>query len=167
MNDSAAIISQLHLTPHPEGGWYREVYRSHDSIPASSLPDRYNSPHCFSTSIYFLLESHDFSAFHRLRSDETWHFYMGSPVVIYIISPEGEASAEVLSANLDDEHQLQFTIPYNCWFAAKVLDVNAFALLGCTVAPGFEFTDFELGQRQRLCELFPQHFDLITEFTRF
>jgi predicted cupin superfamily sugar epimerase len=100
MNDAASIISRLEMLPHPEGGWYREVYRSDDVIQVDALPDRYKTPHSFSTSIYFLLESHNFSAFHRISSDETWHFYLGSPVVIYIISNEGEVAQIIVGNNL-------------------------------------------------------------------
>jgi uncharacterized protein len=166
MNDAASIISRLELLPHPEGGWYRETYRSEDVIPVNSLPTRYTSPHCFSTSIYFLLESHDFSAFHRISSDETWHFYLGSPVVIYIISHDGEVSEINMSNNLAEGHYLQYTIPRSSWFAAKVQNNNSFTLVGCTVAPGFEFTDFELASRKQLIDLFPVHLDLISGLTR-
>jgi predicted cupin superfamily sugar epimerase len=166
MNDAASIISQLELLPHPEGGWFRETYRSEDVIPDDSLPDRYKSQHCFSTSIYFLLESHNFSAFHRISSDETWHFYLGSPVVIYIISQEGDLAQVTTGNNLSEGQCLQYTIPRNCWFAAKVVDKNSFTLVGCTVAPGFEFGDFELASRKQLSDLYPVHADLISGLTR-
>jgi predicted cupin superfamily sugar epimerase len=166
MNDAASIINSLELLPHPEGGWYREVYRSDDVIPVDSLPDRYKSQHCFSTSIYFLLESHNFSAFHRISSDETWHFYLGSPVVIYIISNEGEVAQITVGNNLSEGQYLQFTIPRDSWFAARVQDINSFTLVGCTVAPGFEFADFELASKKQLIDLYPVHTDLISGLTR-
>lgn len=166
MNDAASVINSLELLPHPEGGWYREVYRSEDVIPVDALPARYKSPHCCSTSIYFLLESHDFSAFHRISSDETWHFYLGSPIVIYIISHEGEVVQITMGNNLQEGQYIQYTIPRNCWFAAKVQDNNSFTLVGCTVAPGFEFTDFELASRKQLIDLYPVLSDLISGLTR-
>ena len=166
MNESAEIIERLQLQPHPEGGWFREVYRSQDTIGKDSLPQRYLSSHCFGTSIYFLLDKDDFSAFHRILSDETWHFYLGSPVRIHCISPEGIYLAVELGRDLRQGQVLQFTIPRNCWFAAQNLDGNTFSLVGCTVAPGFEFADFELGNIEQLSRSFPQHKALIRKFTR-
>ncbi len=166
LTESAEVIDQLQLLPHPEGGWYREVYRSDDILELNALPGRYNSPHCFSTSIYFLLEKFDFSAFHRITSDETWHFYMGSPVTIFCIYPDGSTVQVVIGNNLAAGQFLQYTIPRHCWFAAKNLEEHPFSLVGCTVSPGFEFSDFELGQRQNLSVLFPQHALLIEELTR-
>jgi uncharacterized protein len=165
-NESATIINSLNLLPHPEGGWYREVFRSDEIIPLSSLPERYKSPHCFSTSIYFLLEKGDFSAFHRISSDETWHFYMGSPLIIYCIQHDGSIQQVLLGNILAEGQILQYTIPRNYWFAAKIQGNSDFSLVGCTVAPGFEFQDFELGQRQILTDLYPQHASLIAELTR-
>ncbi len=166
INKAAAIINRLQLKSHPEGGWYREVYRSDEIMPANSLPERYLEPHCINTSIYFLLESGDFSAFHRIRSDETWHFYLGSPVIIYIIFPDGKYKEVVLGNNLIDNQQLQYTILRGCWFAAKVQDEDSFALVGCTVSPGFEFADFELGERGKLIAQFPKYTQLISRLTR-
>ena len=157
MNDATKWIEHLKLEHHPEGGWYHEVYRSDETIEVQALPGRYHSPHCFSTSIYFLLDTKDFSAFHRISSDETWHFYLGSPVIIYILFPEGNILTIDLGNCLAEGQVLQYTIPRNCWFAAQNQDDNEFSLLGCTVAPGFEFQDFELGRRQSLLELFPIH----------
>ena len=164
--DNQFIIEQLKLTRHPEGGWFSEVYRSEEKILAEQLPDRYISSHCFSTSIYFMLDKDDFSAFHRISSDETWHFYLGSPILIYCIFSDGSKSETLLGNNLLEGQLLQFTIPHNCWFAAKNLNPCSFSLVGCTVAPGFEFSDFELAKRQELIEMYPQHASLIDNFTR-
>ena len=166
INIAAAIINRLQLKLHPEGGWYREVYRSDEIMPAGSLPERYQEPHCINTSIYFLLESTDFSAFHRIRSDETWHFYMGSPVIIYIFFPDDKYKEVVMGNNLIDNQELQYTILRDCWFAAKVQDEDSFTLVGCTVSPGFEFADFELGERGKLIAQFPKYTQLIMELTR-
>jgi uncharacterized protein len=166
MNEAALIIGKLQLTKHPEGGWYREVYRSDEQLPSSTLPHRYQSAHCFSTSIYYLLENDDFSAFHRIASDETWHFYLGGPLIIYCIYPDGSVRQILLGNNLTDGQILQFTIPRNCWFAARNYNTESFSLVGCTVSPGFEFSDFELGSRMLLAELLPQHNSIISELTR-
>lgn len=166
-DEAAAIIRQLNLIPHPEGGWYREAYRSEEMIAPAALPFRYTESHCFQTSIYFLLESNDFSAFHRIRSDETWHFYIGSPVTIYIISEDGELAEIVMGNNLADSQLLQHTIKRNCWFAAKVLNIDSYALVGCTVSPGFEFDDFELGERQQLLKLYPSFSNHILALTHY
>jgi len=166
INEAPAIIDHLNLSRHPEGGWYREVYRSDEILPAGSLPERYNEPHSINTSIYFLLENGDFSAFHRIRSDETWHFYLGSPVIIYILSPDGKYREVILGNNLIDNQELQYTILRDSWFAAKVHNAGSFALVGCTVSPGFEFSDFELAERQQLICLFPKYEELISSLTR-
>lgn len=166
MSESTRIIEQLQLLPHPEGGWYREVYRSDEMLQPASLPDRYSTAHCFSTSIYFLLKNDDFSAFHRISSDETWHFYKGSPVIIYCIFPDGSSSQVILGNNLDEGQVLQYTILRNCWFAARNQDENSFSLVGCTVSPGFDFSDFELGLQQNLISLFPHKRALILTLTR-
>jgi uncharacterized protein len=166
INEAPAIIDHLNLSRHPEGGWYREVYRSDEILPAGSLPERYNEPHSINTSIYFLLENGDFSAFHRIRSDETWHFYLGSPVIIYILSPDGKYREVILGNNLIGNQELQYTILRDCWFAAKVQTTGSFALVGCTVSPGFEFSDFELAERQQLICLFPKYEELISSLTR-
>ena len=166
INTAAAIIDRLKLTSHPEGGFYREVYRSDELLASESLPERYKEAHYISTSIYFLLESNDFSAFHRIRSDETWHFYLGSPVTIYILFPDGNLEEVNMGNNLIENQVLQYTISRNCWFAAKVTAGNSFALVGCTVSPGFEFSDFELAVRDKLIESFPDYKQLISELTR-
>ncbi len=166
MNNSSDVINQLKLQAHPEGGWFCEVYRSQDIFETDCLPEHYSSAHCFSTSIYFLLDKNDFSAFHRIRSDETWHFYLGSPVVIHCIFADASYTSVELGRNLTEGQVLQYTISRNCWFAARNLDESTFSLVGCTVAPGFEFSDFELGNCEDLISLFPQHAALVRQFTR-
>lgn len=164
--EAAQIIEQLQLQPHPEGGWYREVYRSDEILPMASLPGRYNEAHTFSTSIYFMLEKGDFSAFHRIRSDETWHFYMGSPLTIYIINQEGEFTRVVLGNDFIEGQVLQYTIKRNCWFAADISNGGIYALVGCTVSPGFEFSDFELGQLEQLLAVYPMQSAFLRKYTR-
>lgn len=154
MNPQARkYIKKLRLKKHPEGGYYREVYRSGEIILPEHLPDRYRSSRNFSTSIYFLLEGNQFSAFHLLQSDELWHFYDGSDLEIYIINPKGELIVRKLGRSEDADFQT--TIEKNSWFAVKVDDKKSFSLFGCTVSPGFEFEDFKLGKREFLLEKFP------------
>lgn len=157
-------IKQLQLKKHPEGGYFKEVYRSGELILAEHLPKRYKQSRNFSTSIYFLLEGKQFSAFHLLQSDELWHFYDGNSVILYIINQKGEISVKKLGRVIDSE--LQITIEKQNWFAAELEDKKSFALFGCTVSPGFEFEDFELGKRDTLLKIFPQHSALIRRLTR-
>lgn len=158
-------INHLKLKKHPEGGYFKEVYRSNEVINIKGLPDRYTSFRNISTSIYFLLKSDEFSAFHRLKSDETWHFYTGSALIIFIIDYKGKMRKIRLGSNLQKQTHLQFTIPRGYWFAAKVETQASFALLGCTVAPGFDFEDFELGKKSELLGKYPQHKQLIEELS--
>lgn len=165
-NDQAEeLIDRLRLQPHPEGGWYREIYKSPETIPAGSLPGRFVADHCFATSIYYLLRNYDFSAFHRILSDETWHFYLGSPVKLYMLN-EGNEETILLGDNPGAGHVFQYTVPHGCWFAAEVSIPESFALLGCTVSPGFEFGDFEMATLARLQEEYGQYATLIRRMTR-
>lgn len=164
--EATRLINTLQLIHHPEGGWYREVYRSDEIIGQNSLPERYSVPHCYSTSIYFLLESDDFSAFHRIASDETWHFYKGSPVTLFIISGDGALNTVTMGSDVEKGHILQYTIIRDCWFAAKTSEDSSYSLVGCTVAPGFEFHDFELADRKTLMVQYPDHSEIIKTLTR-
>jgi uncharacterized protein len=166
MNKTGELIGLLNLQPHPEGGWFREAYRSGEQIPASALPARYSGAHAFSTSIYYLLEETDFSAFHQVLSDETWHFYLGGPLTLYQIDPEGWLTEIILGTNLAVGHFLQYTVPAGCWFAAAPVNGAEFTLVGCTVAPGFEYADFSLGSRDFLFGKYPAFGELIRRFTR-
>lgn len=162
MPDTADFwIENLQLMPHPEGGYFREVYRSSETISTDLLSGRYGSERCFATSIYFLLKSEQVSAFHRLTSDEIWHFYSGSPIIVYIIDKEGRLSENIVGRDILNNEHLQIVIPHGCWFAAKVNQPDSYSLMGCNVAPGFDFNDFELAEKVALMECFPQHKELI------
>lgn len=163
--NSKELIKKLGLTPHPEGGYFKEVYRSSEIIRADALPERYSTERAVSTSIYFLLESGDFSAFHRLQSDETWHFHTGSPVFIYMITDNGKLIKVELGNSGSESPVFQYTIFKNVWFAAEVKEPGSFTLVGCTVAPGFDFTDFEFADRFTLLEEYPLHKDIIEKLT--
>ncbi|NUN08114.1 MAG: cupin domain-containing protein [Ignavibacteriaceae bacterium] len=158
-------IRKLDLIKHPEGGYFREVYRSKEIIERGVLPSRYQGGRCFSTSIYFLLSGRDFSAFHRLKSDETWHFYSGIFLNLYVIDAEGKLSVVKIGNDPERGEVLQYTIPEGSWFAANPGTENSYSLIGCTVAPGFDFEDFELAGRDSLVSRFPQHKELITRFS--
>jgi uncharacterized protein len=166
MKSASQLISALSLQPHPEGGWFRETYRSGEVIPAQGLPDRYAGPRAFSTAIYFLLTSESFSAFHRLRSDELWHFYRGSALIVHVITPQGEYAPLRLGPEAGQGDRCQVVVPHGCWFAATVAAAEAYSLVGCTVAPGFDFADFEIARREELLARFPQHWELIRHLTR-
>ena len=159
-------IEKLQLKLHPEGGYYKEIYRAGDIILPEHLPKRYKSSRNFSTSIYFLLEGNQVSNFHKLKSDEQWHFYNGSTIVIHVIDESGNLNKILLGRNIENGETLQTVIKYNSWFAAELSDKTSFALIGCTVAPGFDFTDFELGKRDELIKTFPQFRELIYKLTK-
>ena len=158
-------IDQLNLKPHPEGGFFKEVYRSGEIILPEGLPPRFIKGRSVSTSIYFLLDGKQVSNFHKLKSDEIWHFYDGCGVKIYVIDVDSVLKEFKLGKDLENGEKLQAVIANNNWFAAELLNNNSFSLVGCTVSPGFDFEDFEPGEREVLIRLFPQFTDLIEKFT--
>jgi len=164
--DSKYWIEKLQLQRHPEGGYFKEIYRSDEIIKKESLPERYSDERNFSTSIYFLLEKNDVSLFHRLKSDEIWHFYSGTSLTLYIIDKNGFLKKIVVGDNPDNGEVLQTVIKNGNWFAAKVNNPDSYSLIGCTVSPGFSFNDFELAKREDLIKLFPDHSDIIKMFTK-
>ncbi len=157
---------QLQLTAHVEGGAFKEVYRAPLLLPQSVLTQEHHGPRAASTSIYFLLEYGEFSAFHRIASDELWHFYDGSELAIYEIDKNGTLTRHLLGRDIEAGDQLQVLIKAGSWFASRVEDEGGYALCDCTVAPGFDFADFELADRQQLAAEYPQHEALITSLTR-
>jgi predicted cupin superfamily sugar epimerase len=165
MQTSQYWIKKLKLEKHPEGGYFREVYRSEEEIKAEHLPERYGGTRPHSTSIYFLLTGDAFSAFHRIKSDETWNFYDGAPITIHMIDEKGKYSNVKLGSNPENGEVFQFTIHRGTWFAASVDEPDSYALAGCTVAPGFHYDDFELGNREDLVKMFPEHEELIMMFS--
>ena len=159
-------IENLQLEPHPEGGYFRQTYRAEMVIAREGLPAGFSGNRAVSTAIYFLLEGKNFSAFHRLRSDELWHFYMGGPLVVHVIEPEGNYSQIALGHDPEAGQVLQAVVRAGCWFASHVANWNSFALVGCTVSPGFDFDDFEMGRREKLIASYPQHRELIEQLSR-
>lgn len=167
MKSAEQWIDCLGLVPLPEeGGWYNEVYRSDEQIPDSALPERFSGDRCFATSIYYLLKSDEFSAFHRIQQEEIWHFYEGSPLTVHEIDLDGNYTAHTLGRDFDAGERFQLTIPRGHWFASSVTVPDSYALVACSVSPGFEFADFEAPARQILLDAYPQHEHIIRPLTR-
>lgn len=154
-------INHLKLQPHPEGGYFKETYRASESIHADSLPSCFNGSRNFSTAIYYLLQRGDRSAFHRIQSDECWHFYAGQTLLIHIIFNNGKYDSIKLGPDLAAGETFQYVVPATTWFAAEPAPGSAFALAGCTVAPGFDFRDFKMADKKTLLAAFPQHNDIV------
>ncbi|MCB0335447.1 MAG: cupin domain-containing protein [Bdellovibrionales bacterium] len=161
MEDVARVkISELQLAPHPEGGYYREYYRSEELMKTDSLPDRYQSDRNFGTAIYFLLKAGEVSRFHSIRSDELWFFHGGAPIQIHIL----EQGRDYRTLTLGMSSELAAVIPRFCHFAAESLG-DSYSLVSCVVLPGFDFEDFELSARAQLLQDFPEQESLIRRFT--
>ncbi len=165
MNNKKAqyLKERLDLSELPgEGGYYKETYRSDKTI---ILPSETDGERSISTSIYYLLDGTQFSAFHRLKSDEIWHFYIGSSITLYIINKMENLSEVKLGSNIEKGELFQIQVRAESWFAATVNDISSYALIGCTVSPGFDYLDFELGDRKKLIERYPQHRSIIEKLT--
>ncbi|UII25038.1 cupin domain-containing protein [Fulvivirga maritima] len=155
-------IDSLGLLPHPEGGYFKETYRSDFRVEFTG----FNGIRNVSTGIYFMLGENDFSAFHRIKSDEMWHFYEGSALEIHMIYPDGNYKMVKLGRNIEKGEVFQFVVPAGCWFGSRLGKEGDYALVGCTVAPGFDFQDFEMPSKAFLLENFPDHEKIIGELTR-
>lgn len=158
---AAYWIEHLRLVPHPEGGFYREVYRSGETVPGAALPSRFGSDRSFCTGIFYLLQRGQHSAWHRIRSDETWHFYFGDALEIFELDEQRPEQLQrtVMGRDVHLGEYLQYTVPWGRWFAARLgprPGQFGYSLLGCTVSPGFDFRDFELADQTLLSSNFPQ-----------
>lgn len=162
------VVRLLELAPHPEGGFYRETYRAPDVIPHGALAPRYSGPRAASTAIYFLLPAGSFSALHRIASDEVWHHYAGAPLEVVSLVPGGRRVDLRLGMDLAAGERPQGVVSAGAWFGARIpaRAAGAWSLVGCTVAPGFDFADFELGTRAALRAAFPDHAALVDTLTR-
>lgn len=162
MTNYKQLVEKLALLPHPEGGFYKETYRSEMSINIE------NQSRNLCTSIYFLLTSDNFSAFHRIKSDELWHFYTGHSIEILYFTPEKTLKTIRLGNNIEAGEQFQAVVPAGCWFASHIpsQEKDSFALVGCTVSYGFDFRDFEMAKREDLHQEFPLFTTVIDAFTR-
>lgn len=161
-------IQQLKLSEHIEGGWFSEVYKSELEIPGSQLPANFrnkdNRHTC--THIYFLLEKNQVSALHRIQSDELWHFYNGDPLIIYEIEKSGKLTRHLLGTDPDKGQQLFTYIKAGSWFGAVLNGNSEYALVGCTVSPGFDYADFEMAERNKILTDYPQHAEIINLLTK-
>lgn len=161
------IIELLKLRPHPiEGGYFVETYRSEIKLPQSALPHAYTGDRLASTTIFYMLTPHVFSALHRLPGDEMFHFYMGDPVETFLLRDEGTSSNVTLGHDLASGMLLQHTVLGGVWQGSRLLPGGAFALLGTTMSPGFDYADYESGSRDALLARYPQHRDRILSLTR-
>lgn len=158
-------VSAYNMQAHPEGGFYAETHRSKETIPQNALPARFKGERSFSTGIYFLLESHHISALHRIQSDEMWHFYAGCSLNVYVIDDKSNLSIIRLGNNPDKGEVFQAVVPAGAWFGSKPAEIDSYSLVGCTVAPGFDFEDFEMKNREELLAMFSQHEEVVKILT--
>jgi len=162
------VIAQLGLQPLPvEGGYYRQTYLATELIGRECLPERYSGPRRYASGIFYLLDDHTFSALHRLRSDEVYHFYLGQPVELLLLHPDGRDEVIILGSDLEAGHRLQVVVPHGVWQGSHLLapTPGGFALMGTTMAPAYDPTDFDLGEREALIAAFPQRAELIRALT--
>jgi predicted cupin superfamily sugar epimerase len=145
------------MQAHPEGGYYKEIWRAAGEIPADALPEGYAGPRNYGTSILYMLIGKDISRMHRLISDEIWYYHTGGPVAIHILAPDGEYRCVTLGLDPDKGEAFQAVIPAGSWFGAEVAERNSYSLVGCVVAPGFDFKDWELANVDELCRQYPMH----------
>ncbi len=160
------LIESFKLIQHSEGGWYRENYRSGEEIEATGLPERFGKKRALSTAIYFLLEAGNFSAFHRIKSDECWHFYAGDPLEVLVLSEENNLQVIRLGNNPEAGELFQYVVPAGCWFASRPAAGSSFSFVGCTVSPGFDFDDFELASASILSREYPAQQGIIQSLCR-
>ena len=161
-----SLVEKYHLSPHPEGGYFKENYRSVEVLSNACLPKRFDGDRHYSTAIYFLLDEGNFSAFHKIQSDECWHFYAGQTLWIHVIHLNGKLETIKLGNDITNGNQFQAVVPAGCWFASQPAPGTQYAFTGCTVAPGFDFNDLELAKREVLSKLFPQHIQLISRLCK-
>src|SRR5436190_19313099 len=169
MPNAREIIDALGLEPHPiEGGFFRETYRSDGAIPAAALPGGYRSgtDRSMGTAIYSLLTADTFSELHRLPTEEVFHLYLGGPVRMLQLFPAGHGREIVIGADILAGQQPQVVVPSGVWQGSRLEPGVEFALLGATMAPGFDFADYQQGRRSDLMAQYPKHADMIRELTR-
>ncbi len=159
------IIDFFDLKIHPEGGYFKETYRSKGEISSENLNHHFNGNRNYCTSIYFLLTSDKFSAFHKINQDEIWHFYTGTTLKLHQISPKGEYSSILIGSDFTKGEIPQYTVPAHYYFAAEVIEKDSFTFVGCTVSPGFDFKDFVLPSCSALTKEFPKHREIIEQLT--
>ena len=162
--DFQHIIDHLVLAPHPEGGYYRRTFCSGHTLAAQDMPCGFDRPRPVSTAILFLLRAGQYSRLHRIRQDELWHFHLGGPLRLAWIDREGQPHETLVGPDILNGQVLQWAVPGGCWFGATPAPGSAYSLVGCTVAPGFDFSDLCLGSRVELESRYPLALDCIREF---
>jgi predicted cupin superfamily sugar epimerase len=181
-SETKYLIEKLKLKKlYEEGGYYRETYRSEENILINHFDNHNgkNKLYCYTeniddltnmrpvfTLIYYLLDGDQFSAFHKVRFDEIWHFYKGSTVSLYLLTDSKKILSVQLGNNLDKNEYIHYVIKGNTWFAAEINDKSSYSLVGCSVSPGFDFKDFELGSKSELKKIYPQHEFIIDKLSR-
>ena len=166
MATAQQIIKLFGMKPLPdEGGYYVETYRAGEKITRTALPDRYSGDRNYSTAILYLLTPDTCSRLHRVKSDEVFHFYLGDPVTMLKLHPDRSSEIITLGPDIFNSQHTQVTIPHGCWQGCFLNDGGRFALIGCTVAPGFEFDDYESANREQLLTAYPDQKDLILKLT--
>jgi predicted cupin superfamily sugar epimerase len=148
-------VARLGLERHPEGGFYRETYRAPEVLSRAALPERFAGPRRISTAILYLLPEGEKSRLHRIASDELWHFHLGGPLELVELRPDGRAETTILGGGLERGEVLQRAVAGGRWFGARPRPGAGWCLVGCTVAPGFDFADFELGRKEELLAAYP------------
>jgi predicted cupin superfamily sugar epimerase len=156
-----ALVELYNMKPHPEGGFYAETYRSSGKIMDGTEQHKYKGERSYSTGIYYLLPNGARSKLHRIASDEMWHFYLGGPMTIVELTPKGELMETVLGPDVLNGQKVQHVVPAGNWFGGFPLDDTDFSFVGCTVAPGFDFADFEFGNIEALLKEYPKAKPLI------
>ena len=167
MPSAKEIQELLKLQPLPvEGGYFAETYRSQSTLSQRSLPSGYSGERALSTSIYYMVTPDTFSAMHRLKGDEVYHFYLGDPAEMLILTPDGTGETLLMGQDIVSGMRLQHVVPGGAWQGSRLVPGGKFALLGTTMAPGFDPADFELGAREVLSARFPAYAELIAVLTR-
>lgn len=165
MNSAKYYIEKLDLKPHPEGGFFKEIFKSEEKMHQDHLPERFGGHRHFLTSIYFLLETGNISKFHKIKSDELWYFHEGVSCTVVTIDDNGKLEEHKVGLNIANGEQPQAVVKQGLWFGAYVNKPDSYSLVGCAVAPGFDFLDFEMGDRENLIKQFPHHKEIITKLT--
>ena len=166
MKTAEEWVERLGLIKHPEGGFFREMYRSGRSIPADALPaDQFKGARNYSTSIYFLLPSHHRSLFHRIKSDELWYYHAGCGLSIYVLHQD-RLDILRLGPDFEQGERFQQVVPANCWFGARPDQPDSYTLASCSVSPGFDFGDFEIAERNFLLRAYPLFKKEIEQLTK-
>jgi predicted cupin superfamily sugar epimerase len=153
------IIDKFDMQSHPEGGFFKETYRSEEEI------DTVVGKRSLCTGIYFLLPKGHVSHFHKIKSDEMWHFYGGDPLTIVEITEEGELISTTLGPNIEQGEVPQYVVKANRWFGSFPKQNSEYCFVGCTVSFGFDFNDFELAKREELLKKYPKHEEVISKLT--